>query len=219
MPLRSRLKNILWSILLFFIPITFVFSQDKYIDNRSRVMFIGESIFKFAPIFYIYQLLYKWYATNETFATSLVIVLTVNAIIGVRYHMKMRTLSIKEFITSTFTMLAMILGVYLILRAFGNVMGHNIIGDTYMRIIEFITLLYPGSKVLQNIFILSNGKHPPLFVMKALYSYQKDGKVQQFINAMTGSLIESDNQNKENHTQENHIDNEENIKNEINKTD
>lgn len=192
MSLKTRLNNILWSILLFFIPITFVFSQDKYIDTKSRVLFIGESIFKFAPIFYLYQTLYNWYATNETFATSLVIVLSVNAIIGVRYHMKMRTLSIKEFITSTFTMLAMILGVYLILRAFGNVMGHNIIGDTYMRVIEFITLLYPGSKVLQNVFILSNGKHPPLFVMKALYAYQKDGKVQQFINAMTGSIMESE---------------------------
>jgi hypothetical protein len=111
-------------------------------------------------------------------------------------------------------MLAMILGVYLILRAFGNVMGHNIIGDTYMRVIEFITLLYPGSKVLQNVFILSNGKHPPLFVMKALYAYQKDGKVQQFINAMTGSIMESEknsgtDNNSIQETEEHSIDNKE----------
>lgn len=185
--MKKQIKNLLLSILIFFSPITFVFSQDKYVDIKDRMVFSLESIFKFAPIYFIYKMIYDWYSSNETFATSLFIVLILNAVIGIRYHMKMRTLSIKEFIISTFTMLAMVLGVYLILRAFGNVMGHNVIGDTYMRMIEFITLLYPGSKVLQNIFILTNGKHPPLFVMKALYSYQKDGKIQQFISTMTGN--------------------------------
>lgn len=210
--MKKQIKNLLLSILIFFSPITFVFSQDKYVDIKDRMVFSLESIFKFAPIYFIYKMIYDWYASNETFATSLFIVLILNAIIGIRYHMKMRTLSIKEFILSTFTMLAMVLGVYLILRAFGNVMGHNVIGDTYMRVIEFITLLYPGSKVLQNIFILTNGKHPPLFVMKALYSYQKDGKIQQFISTMTGN---SDNEvntsteeiNNEDKTEENMVGN------------
>lgn len=184
------MKKILASIVLFFSPITFVFSQDKYISTQDRILFLGESIFKFAPLYYLYGLLVQWYGANETFATSLILVLVVNAIVGVRYHMKMRTLSIKDFCYSTFSMLSIIIGVYLILKAFGNVLGSNIIGDAYKSIIEFITLLYPGSKVLQNVFILTNGKYPPLFVMKALYAYSKDGKINRFIDMISGKLEE-----------------------------
>ena len=119
------MKKILASIVLFFSPITFVFSQDKYISTQDRILFLGESIFKFAPLYYLYGLLVQWYGANETFATSLILVLVVNAIVGVRYHMKMRTLSIKDFCYSTFSMLSIIIGVYLILKAFGNVLGSN----------------------------------------------------------------------------------------------
>ena len=185
------------SVVLFFSPITFVFSQDKYISTQDRILFIGESIFKFAPLYYFYSLLVQWYGANETFATSLISVLIVNAIVGVKYHMKMRTLSIKDFCYSTFSMLSIIVGVYLILKAFGNVLGSNLIGEVYKSIIEFITLLYPGSKVLQNIFILTNGKYPPLFVMKALYAYSKDGKINRFIDMISGKLEEEENITKE----------------------
>lgn len=184
------MKNIITSIIVFFSPITFVFSQDKYINTSDRILFLAESVFKFAPLYWMYQIATSWYGNNETFATSLVLVLTVNAIVGVRYHMKMRTLSIKDFCYSTFSMLSIIIGVYLILKAFGNVLGSNVIGDTYKSIIEFITLLYPGSKVLQNVFILTNGKYPPVFVMKALYAYSKDGKINRFIDIMSGKYDE-----------------------------
>ena len=173
------MKKILASIVLFFSPITFVFSQDKYISTQDRILFLGESIFKFAPLYYLYGLLVQWYGANETFATSLILVLVVNAIVGVRYHMKMRMLSIKDFCYSTFSMLSIIIGVYLILKAFGNVLGSNIIGDAYKSIIEF-----------QNVFILTNGKYPPLFVMKALYAYSKDGKINRFIDMISGKLEE-----------------------------
>lgn len=191
------MKKLITSIVVFFSPITFVFSQDKYVNTSDRLMFLGESIFKFAPLYWLYQTAAHWYGNNETFATSLALVLIVNSIVGIRYHMKMKTLSIKDFCYSTFSMLSIIIGVYLILKAFGNVLGSNVIGDTYKSIVEFITLLYPGSKVLQNVFILTNGKYPPVFVMKALYAYSKDGKINRFIDIMSGKSTEEDGITKE----------------------
>jgi len=43
-----------------------------------------------------------------------------------------------------------------------------------------MTLLYPVSKAVKHIFILSKGKYPPQWIIAALYQYEKNGKLKDF---------------------------------------
>jgi len=67
----------------------------------------------------------------------------------------------------------------------------------FKNTVEIITIFYPTSKVLENTFILTNGKYPPEFLIKALYNYRKDGKLKDFFDALQGKKEDKKEENKE----------------------
>ena len=58
--------------------------------------------------------------------------------------------------------------------------GDNIAGEIFRVTIQIITLLYPTSKVLKNVYIITDGKYPPEFLMNKLYNFEKNGDLNGF---------------------------------------
>ena len=64
---------------------------------------------------------------------------------------------------------------YVMLEMLRYTAGDNLAGEIFRILIQISTLLFPISKVLKNIFILSKGKYPPKFFMQRLYNFEKTG--------------------------------------------
>jgi hypothetical protein len=58
--------------------------------------------------------------------------------------------------------------------------GDNLAGEIFRILIQTTTLLYPTSKVLKNVFIITKGKYPPKFLMDRLYNFEKNGDLNDF---------------------------------------
>lgn len=181
--MKIKIKTIFLKSIIFFLPITVVFANNK-IDYKDKFYFGFESFFKFAPFMWIYTTIQLWYKNNEVFSTSLGLVLLVNMFVGMALHMKLGTFSWKELLLKTVKTLSVIFVVYVSLKALNNVLTDSYFGGLFKSTIEFITILYPASKVLENTFILTDGKHPPEFIIKALYNYKKDGKLKDFFETL-----------------------------------
>lgn len=78
-------------------------------------------------------------------------------------------------------MIAVILFGYTMLEIIKLRLGDNILAQGFGTIIEVSTILYPGSKVLKNLYILSNKQFPPAFIMERLYNFEKSGNINDLI--------------------------------------
>ena len=58
-----------------------------------------------------------------------------------------------------------------------------------------ISLLYPVKDIAKNLFVLSNGKFPPEFFMKALYKYEKSGKLREFYEKVNNGITPNELEN------------------------
>ena len=72
-------------------------------------------------------------------------------------------------------MIAVLIAAYILLEQLRIVIGDNIIGNGLKVVIQVSTLLYPTSKALKNLYILSNNQFPPAFIMERLYNFEKTG--------------------------------------------
>jgi len=66
---------------------------------------------------------------------------------------------------------------YTILEMMHLRLGDNLLANGFKITIELSTLLYPGSKVMKNLYILSNKQFPPAFIMERLYNFEKTGNL------------------------------------------
>ena len=72
-------------------------------------------------------------------------------------------------------MIAVLIVVYFLLEMLRLTMGENVIGEGFRSVIQVSTLLYPSSKALKNLYILSNKQFPPKFIMERLYKFEQTG--------------------------------------------
>jgi len=117
----------------------------------------------------------KWYILNMQFADFVLLGIIINLIIGCWYHFKMGTFSIEQFIVrNSIIVIVLILG-YTMLEMLKITLGKNIFAEGFGTIIQISTLLYPTSKAMKNLYILSNKQFPPGFIMERLYTFEKTG--------------------------------------------
>ena len=193
----KKLKNLITRITIFFIPIVILFSDDKHLGLKQKSMFVVEAISKISFFLWIYSYFQLWYDNNKVFSTSLGAVLLVNMFVGMALHYKLGSFSWIELFTKTVKMLFIIFAVYIALKALNNILIDSIVGGLFKNTVEIITIFYPTSKVLENTFVLTNGKYPPEFLIKALYNYRKDGKLKDFFDALQGKKEDKKEENKE----------------------
>ena len=152
------------------------------IDVKDKFSYLIESLLTFAPIAIVFRLLDFWYENDTVMAISLFVVLFANMVIGAYFHYKRGTFDISDFLQKNGEMLLYTGGVYLVLY----LMDLNIKDDfgptLFLPLAQAISLFYPVSKICKNIFILSDGKHPPEFLMQKLYNFEKNGDLNEFFN-------------------------------------
>lgn len=147
---------------------------------NERLKYILDWILHLAPVIFVLDLVNWWFKENQQFGTFMCIALLINLIVGVYFHLKQGTFQFKHFMFKNVEMASVIIGVYIMLEMLRYTAGNNIAGEIFKVLIQVTTLLYPTSKVLKNIFIITGGKYPPKFLMDKLYNFEKNGDLSEF---------------------------------------
>lgn len=188
--MMDRLKKFIiktkGKIALAIVPLVLLFTYKADIPWQDRLSYLFEVIIKSAPVVFIYGIVGGWYGDNKLFAISLSTALLINFLVGARYHWVKGSFNLGKMLWKNLEMLVVVVGVYLLLGVLSNPLSESIVGTTFKMSIEFITILYPASKALRNFFILTKGKHPPKFIIQALYQYEKEGKLKEFFDSLNG---------------------------------
>lgn len=161
-------KNIYYSTILL---------ADNHPTWIEKFQYLIKLLMAFAPVAYILKGMNFWFINNRQFASFVIICLTINMLIGIKYHLKMKSFNWSEFLKKNSEMMVVVIVVYALLEMLRLTAGANFIGESFKILIQVTTLLYPISKALKNIYILSNKQFPPAFIMDKIYNFEKDGNL------------------------------------------
>jgi len=164
----------------FLVPLVLLYHSDTSIALRDRLYYLWQTLSRSAPIMLLYRYFHSWQQTHEAFIVALAVALVVNMFVGVAYHLRQRTFSLQELLKKNAQMLGVIAAVYILLALLKVPLTETKTGELFESTLQLMTLLYPVSKAVKNIFVLTHGKYPPAWVMKALYNYEKEGKLKEF---------------------------------------
>lgn len=150
------------------------------VDFSDKLRYLFDALWKIGPIVFLADQIGWWTAENQKFSQFMWIILLLNLIVGMIFHLKNNTFSWKEFLTQNILMVFVVGSVLVVLEMFRYTAGDNIAGEIFRWFTQTITLFYPASKIIKNCFILSNGQYPPMIVMKLFYNFEKNGDLSQF---------------------------------------
>lgn len=191
--MREKLKNgwqkVKYRIGILVVPIVLLFAPIGTMPLKDRLNYFWDVITKYSPLLFLYTMAVTWYDQNKPFALAMGTALLLNLIIGARYHWLKGTFNLTRMMIKNIELLAIVAGVYMLLKVLTVPLEEWFVGTIFKATIEFISILLPTEKALKNMFIITNGKHPPAWVIKALYNYQKEGKLKDFFDMMNGEGI------------------------------
>ncbi|EGD33355.1 hypothetical protein [Capnocytophaga sp. oral taxon 338] len=190
--IKVKLKIAIWAT-----PLVLLFYFDDRIHLRDRIYYFFLAFFKSIPLLMLYSYFSMWKDKNEFFYAGICTALLINALVGGVYHFKAGTFSIKKFLVKNTEMVFIIVAVYISLSLLSIPLDESEMGKIFKIVVQLTTLLYPVSKTLKNAFILTNGKYPPQFIMKALYNYEREGKLKDFFDKINKGMTENNKEGKE----------------------
>lgn len=157
-----------------------IFLGDGSIELSERVESYLALIAKLAPIAFILRLFNWWITENEQFGTFVCIAILINAVVGAVTHLKLKTFNFQQMLGKNVIMIFTVCTVYIMLEMLRYTAGDNIVGEVFRILIQITTLMYPTSKVFKNVYILTDGKYPPEYIMQRLYNFEKNGDLRNF---------------------------------------
>lgn len=158
-----------------------LFTESK-VDFWDKINYLKNLLITFAPIAFVLRWFNWWFEKNEQFANFLVIALFLNMVIGVWVHLKMNTFSFENFLKKNTTMIFACVSTYATLELLRYTAGDNVMSEIFKITIQIMTLLFPISKFVKNMYIITNGDFPPEFFIKRLYNFEKEGNLNDFFN-------------------------------------
>jgi hypothetical protein len=158
-----------------------ILSASNELKPMDHLQYIGKLILTFAPIAYFLDTLGVWFDKNTQFFSFLMYSLLINVVVGIWYHHKAKTFSWNDFFIKNIKMWFIILLAYPPLEFLRLSAGDNAIADVFKIAIQIATLLLPISKVMKNIYILSNKQYPPAWLMERLYNFERSGNVEELM--------------------------------------
>lgn len=165
-----------------FAQIILLFSKQPDINIWDRIRYAFEWIIHVFPIAFALNYFGIWFSGNRQFAGAMFWLLIGNMLMGaLRHHRKTKTFSWVEFFKKNFKMVLIVIGAYLTLETLVIIIGQQTSVVWFEILIQVSTALYPVSKILKNIHIYSDGKHPPQWIMDRLYNFEKDGDLSKLI--------------------------------------
>jgi len=165
--------------LFFYRLILIVDKKPTWID---RVRYWFEVTPFFSGFCYLLDGIDLWFTTNKQFVTFAIIAVVINIAYGMYYHHKTNTFDYGELLRKASKMIVTIIVSYVLLDMLRVTAGDNIAGEIFKILIQIMTLLYPISKTLKQVYILSNKEFPPEFIMTKLYNFEKNGDLTEFFN-------------------------------------
>lgn len=159
-----------------------VLFTDSSVRIQDKLLYAYNVLINLAPIAFLLNMFNWWWKDNEQFGSFMCVALVINLIVGCWYHLKNNTFNWKLFITRNIEMTFIVVVGYIMLETLRYTAGDNFAGEVFRITIQICTLLFPVSKVLKNIYILSNEKYPPKFFMEKLYNFEKNGDLNDLFN-------------------------------------
>ena len=135
----------------------------------------------------LYSYFTVWKEKNELFFVGISFILFLNMVVGATYHAKAGSFDIKQFLYGNISVMLVISVVYISLSVLSIPLNESEMGKMFQSVLQFMTLMYPVSKIVKNVFVLTGGKYPPQFTMKALYNYEREGKLKDFFDEINGT--------------------------------
>ncbi len=159
-----------------------IVGNSSQFDVTDRIESMINSIVTFTPIAIILSGLELWFKDNQMFFSFVIIAIMFNMLLGGIMHWKKGDFNLETFLIKTITMLIVVLISYVLLEFLVQIVGvENATGILFEKTIQVATILYPTGKCFKNVYILSDGKHPPEFIMNKIYNFQKTGDLNDFI--------------------------------------
>ena len=189
--LKAKIKIAIWAT-----PLVLLFYFDDKIHLRDRVYYFFVAFFKSVPLL----LLYAYFSTdreqNAIFYASIGVLLLLDMLAGAWYHFKKGDFDFVDLFKGTITKMLLIAIAFISLSLLNIPLSRSGWGNAFEITIQIMSLAYPVSSISKNLFVLSNGKFPPEFFMKALYNYEKSGKLREFYekvnNGITPNELDND---------------------------
>ena len=141
----------------------------------DKINYLIKLLLTFWPVAFILDQFGIWYSDNSQFAQFVLAAFSINLLVGIVYHKVMKTFSWHEFFKKNGKMLVVLVFVFTLLEMLRITIGENAIGDGIKVLFQVSTLLYPSSKALKNLYILSEKRFPPSFIMDRIYNFEKSG--------------------------------------------
>ena len=159
--------------MLFLTSLVLLYHTDTSIALRDRLYYLGQVLLHSTPFMLLCSYLLSWRQAHQAF---------VNILIGAAYHLRYHSFSLRALLLKNAQMLSVIAAVYILLALLEVPLSQTTTGEVFENTLQLMTLLYPVSKAIKNIFVLTHGKYPPAWVIKALYNYEREGKLKEFFN-------------------------------------
>lgn len=153
---------------------------DSKVELTERVIISSKLLFIFAPIAYMLNQFDHWFSNNHQFVSYMIYAIIANMGMGVWAHLRRNTFDWKSFWMKNIEMFILTIIVYFLLEMLNQTAGRSITGQGFQIFIQSLTLLFPISKTMKSIHIVSNGKHPPRIIMKKLYRFDETGDLNEF---------------------------------------
>ncbi len=154
-------------------------ATDPNTSVWERIVVFFLWILTLGPVVFVVDRLHKWIIDYQGFTIGVVLFILLNLILGGIVHQKKGDFDWQLLLRKTNKMVIVLLVSYFTLEVLISIVGENFVVDGFRIAIQVSTLLYPGSKILKNIFILSEGEHPPEWVMRKVYKFQENGDLQE----------------------------------------
>src|SRR5699024_7827836 len=132
----------------------------------------------------------------QQFGTFMCIALVFNLATGAWSHMRAKTFKVKTMILRNLEMCAIVIVGYTMLEMLRYTAGDNVAGELFRISIQIMTLMYPGSKIFKNVFILSKGRYPPEYIMRRMYDFEKNGDLNRLFNIRYNKDLEEEERKK-----------------------
>ena len=181
--LKAKIKIAIWAT-----PLVLLFYFDDKIHLRDRVYYFFIAFFKSVPLLLLYAYFSIDREQNAIFYASIGMVLLLDMLAGAWYHFKKGDFDFVDLFKGTITKMLLVAIAFISLSILNIPLSRTDVGRAFEITIQMISLLYPVKDIVKNLFVLSNGKFPPEFFMKALYNYEKSGKLREFYEKVSNGI-------------------------------
>lgn len=159
----------------------FILAGDGGSNSADRLTNFSKALLIIGPFAFLIEKLGDWYVTNEAFTHGNMVLIGLNAILGGIMHFRKGEFAWSTLLIKTVKMTGLSLTVYTVLEIVISQGGDYGLITGFRAALQVGTLLYPGTKILKNVYILSQGEYPPTWIMKKVYNFQENGDLNQFL--------------------------------------